>query len=136
MLQRKTAMYALVSLYEIAQQHRDSVDISGIRAVEIARKHKLPKAYAARILGQMVNAGVLRSETGPHGGFRLNRSAKDISFYDVFDSVGAIEGSKASGPFVENLPPGVRTAMTRACGQAANAIKRAFAKVHLADVLR
>ncbi len=135
MLRKKTATYALLSLYEIAQGHRDPADVSGTRAVEIAATHKLPKAYAAKILCQMAHAGVLHSERGPHGGFRLNRSAEDISFYDVFDSVGAVQGSKSSGPFIRNLPPGLQTAMTRACGQAADAIKNVFVKVHLADVL-
>ena len=53
MLRRKTATYALLALYEIAQQNRESQIPTGIRAGDIAQKHKLPKAYAAKILSQL-----------------------------------------------------------------------------------
>ncbi len=136
MLRRKTATYALLSLYEIAQQQRGSANPVGVRAGEIAHKHKMPKAYAAKILSSMANAGVLHSDRGPHGGFKLNRPVEDISLYDVFDSVGAVESSKAHGPFVNNLPPTLENSMTRAYSDAADALKGVFAKVHLADILR
>lgn len=135
MLRKKTATYALLALYEIAQQQRDAVSPAGVRAGDIALKHKLPKAYAAKILSQMANAGVLHSERGPRGGFKLNRTVEEISLYDVFDSVGAVVGNKSKGPFVKNLPPQLQNAMTRAYGDAADALKDVFAKVHLADIL-
>lgn len=135
MLRKKTATYALLALYEIAQQQHGNANPPGVRAGDIAQKHKLPKAYAAKILSQMANAGVLHSDRGPRGGFRLNRTAEEISLYDVFDSVGAVVGTRAKGPFVKGLPPTLQNAMTRAYGDAADALKDVFAKVHLADIL-
>jgi len=49
MLRRKTATYALLALYEIGRQHRGASSPTGIRAGDIAEKHHLPKAYAAKI---------------------------------------------------------------------------------------
>lgn len=135
MLRRKTATYALLALYEIAQQQRDSPNGGGVRAGDIAHKHKLPKAYAAKILSQMAGAGVLHSDRGPRGGFRLNRAIEDISLFDVFESVGAVTSNEGKGPFVKGLPPKLQNAITRAYGDAAEALKNVFATVHLADVL-
>ena len=134
MLRKKTATYALLALYEIAQQRKQSPHPTGVRAGDIASKHKLPKAYAAKILSQMANAAVLHSDRGPHGGFRLNRAAADISLFDVFESVGAVVGS-SNGPFVKGLPANLEDAMTQAYGRAADALKDVFAQVHFSDVL-
>ena len=135
MLRKKTATYALLALYEIAQQQRGSSNPAGVRASDIAQKHKLPKAYAAKILSQMANAGVLHSDRGPRGGFRLNRAINDISLYDVFDSVGAVVGSKSKGPFIKGLPPSLQSTVTRAYGEAADALKEVFARVTMTEML-
>jgi Rrf2 family transcriptional regulator, nitric oxide-sensitive transcriptional repressor len=135
MLRNKTATYALLALYEIAQRQRDAPSAGGVRAGDIALKHKLPKAYAAKILSQMAGAGVLQSVRGPSGGFRLNRPIEDISLFDVFQSVGAVTGSEDKGLFTKGMPPKLQNAMTQACGEAADAFKEVFTNVHLADVL-
>ena len=54
MLRNKTATYALLALYEIGRQHRGASDPMGIRAHDIANKHRLPKAYVAKILENSV----------------------------------------------------------------------------------
>ena len=135
MLRKKTATYALLALYEIAQQQNGAVNPPGVRAGDIASKHSLPKAYAAKILSQMASAGVLHSDRGPRGGFKLNRPIEDISMYDVFDSVGAMSGDKAKGLFVKGLPTNLLTAMTQAYGDAADALKSVFEKVNLSKML-
>ena len=135
MLRKKTATYALLALYEIAQQQQGMNDPPGVRAGDIAVKHKLPKAYAAKILSQMASAGVLHSDRGPRGGFKLNKSASEISLFDVFDSVGAVVGARTRNPFIKGLPPTLQNMMTKAYGDAADALKDVFAKVHLSDIM-
>ncbi|MBN2560951.1 MAG: Rrf2 family transcriptional regulator [Phycisphaerae bacterium] len=135
MLRRKTATYALLALYEIADQHRDTAHPTGVRAHDIAHKHKLPKAYVAKILSQLANAEILHSDRGPRGGFRLNHSPKDISLYDIFDGVGALTTNDKRRPAVKGLPQPVQATMAHTQDEAADLMKGLFLKTTLADVL-
>ncbi len=135
MLRNKTATYALLSLYEIGRQQAGTNERMGVRAHDIANKHKLPKAYVAKILSQLANAGILHSDRGPRGGFRLNATTKEISLYDVFNSVGAIVGSESSRAIVKGLPSRVQQAMSRAHEGAAARLKELYSQTTLADIL-
>lgn len=135
MLRKKTATYALLALYEIADQHRDTQHPSGVRAHDIAHKHKLPKAYVAKILSQLANTEILHSDRGPRGGFRLNRSAKEISLYDIFDGVGALTTNDKKRIAVKGLPAPVQNAMNRTQDEAAELLRALLVKTTLADLL-
>jgi Rrf2 family transcriptional regulator, nitric oxide-sensitive transcriptional repressor len=135
MLRKKTATYALLALYEIAEQHRDAPHPSGVRAHDIAHKHKLPKAYVAKILSQLANAEILHSDRGPRGGFRLNRGPKEITLYDIFDGVGALTTNDKKRLAVKGLPAPVQNAMNRTQDEAAELLKGLFVKTTLADLL-
>jgi Rrf2 family protein len=135
MLRNKTATYALLAIYEIARQHRGVSEPLGIRAHDIANKHKLPKAYVAKILSQLANSGILHSDRGPRGGFRLNQVPEKISLYDIFTGVGAIIGNEAQRGAVKGLPPRVQSTMNRARQDITDRLKEMFQKVTLAEVL-
>jgi DNA-binding IscR family transcriptional regulator len=46
-----------------------------------------------KVLEPMVDAGTLRSVSGPRGGYRLARAPKDITLLDVIEAVdGPIRG--------------------------------------------
>lgn len=135
MIRNKTATYALLALYEIADQHRDTPRPSGVRAHDIAHKHKLPKAYVAKILSQLANAEILHSDRGPRGGFRLNRTPKNISLFDIFAGVGAIVGTDKKRKPVKGLPQPVSSTMVRASKEVSAALKSIFTKTSLADLL-
>lgn len=57
----------------------------------------LPGPYLAKILQTLGHSGILESQRGPSGGFRLNRSPEDITLREV---VVAMEGPE---PFEECL---------------------------------
>ena len=135
MLRRKTATYALLALYEIAQQNRESQIPTGIRAGDIAQKHKLPKAYAAKILSQLANAGILHSDRGPRGGFRLNRKPETISLYDVFEGVGAFVSFDRKDEAFRAMPVAVQSTMSRAHEDAHGRLKDLFAQTSLIDLI-
>jgi len=135
MLRRKTATYALLALYEIGRQNREASGGKGVRAADIAEKHSLPKAYAAKILSQLANAGILHSDRGPKGGFRLNQSPQSISLYDVFDGAGALVAFEKKGQPVKGLPPKVQRVMNKALGDATSRLEDLFKQVHLGDLL-
>jgi Rrf2 family protein len=61
----------------------------------LAEHFGLPEAYLAKQLQAMTRAGVLVASSGPSGGFRLARSADQISALDILE---AIDGS--APPFV------------------------------------
>jgi Rrf2 family protein len=134
MLRKKTATYALLALYEIADQQRGVAHPSGIRAHDIASKHRLPKAYVAKILSQLANSEILHSDRGPRGGFRLNRPVEVISLYDIFDGVGALTMNDKKRTVVKGLPQPVQAAMSRTQDEAAESMREIFHATTLADL--
>jgi len=75
MLRKKTAAYALLAIYEIAEQQRGASSPLGVRAGDVADKHHLPKT-ARRILCRAKTALAL-------SGSRFFRSAWDDKPADV-----------------------------------------------------
>jgi|CXWL01.1.fsa_nt_gi Rrf2 family protein len=135
MLRKKTATYALLAMYEIARQHRGVKDPLGVRAGDVAAKYKLPKAYVAKILSQLANAGVLNSGRGPRGGFKLNKPTNEITLFDVFSGVGAMSYGPSAAGAVKGLPAPVQSALSRALQQAGEQVKELFSRTTLADFL-
>jgi Rrf2 family protein len=54
---------------------------------EIARQMDVPEDFLAKILKTLVDAGLVRSARGPHGGYVLARSPSEVSFLDVIEAV-------------------------------------------------
>jgi Rrf2 family protein len=50
-----------------------------LNAEELARRVDVPEPFLKQIMIQLRDAGVVRSERGPSGGYRLNRSPSEIS---------------------------------------------------------
>ena len=62
-----------------------------VRAHEVALALSLPSNYLAKILQSLARAGILVSERGRNGGFRLARAASEVKLIDVvegFDELG------------------------------------------------
>ena len=62
---------------------------------EIARQMDVPEDFLAKILKTLVDAGLVHSARGPHGGYTLARSPSEVSFLDVIEAV--------EGPVALNL---------------------------------
>jgi Rrf2 family protein len=62
---------------------------------EIARRMNVPQDFLAKILKQLVTRTLAVSTRGAHGGYRLARPAREISFLEVIEAV--------EGPVVVNL---------------------------------
>lgn len=56
-------------------------------SLALANRLKVSPSYLKKIIKSLVNEGLLRSIPGKNGGFSLNKSLHDISFYDVFLAV-------------------------------------------------
>ena len=50
---------------------------------EICRLEEVPKAFAYKILREMEQKTIVRSERGNRGGYYLNVSLNDITLYDI-----------------------------------------------------
>ena len=76
---------------------------------EIARRMTVPQDFLAKILKQLVTRRLVASTRGAHGGYKLGRAAREISFLDVIEAV--------EGPVVVNLCQEGHDAcrMARAC---------------------
>lgn len=80
-----TAEYALRAMAQIAALGASEA----VRAKDLSELSHVPTPYLSKILRRLVAAGLLRSEKGHGGGFRLSRAAEKISFADVLHAVDA-----------------------------------------------
>ena len=83
-----TADYAVRAMIHIACLPESAV---ALRA-DVARTYGIPSSFMAKILRQLVRAGLLQSSRGVHGGFALARPASEINLLEVIE---AIEGPLA-----------------------------------------
>ena len=136
MLRAKASSYGLLAVYEIARENLGGTRTGGIRASDITKKYHLPKAYTAKILSQLANAGVLSSDRGPRGGFRLSRSPENISLYDILHGVGGLEANSAPDPTMPIMPPSLDEVVRRTTDSAHQRIKDLYEKTTVADLIR
>jgi Rrf2 family protein len=88
--------YALRAVSELAAANAP-------RTVEqLSTAQLIPNKYLESILGELRRGGLLRSQRGPDGGYRLARPASEISIADV---IRALDGELANvrGSRPENL---------------------------------
>jgi Rrf2 family protein len=81
----KKADYGLIALKHLAV----NADAGVASAKDIADTYHIPLPLLSKILQKLNKSGFLRSEQGNHGGYRLARSARDISTLEV---IRAIDG--------------------------------------------
>ena len=79
----KTGEYALRAVLRLAEQD----DGETVRANELARELGIPSNYLSKILHSLARAGVLHSERGPQGGFRLAHRSDELSLADILTPV-------------------------------------------------
>ena len=69
---------------------------------QLAAAQEIPAKYLESILGEMRRGGILRSQRGPEGGYRLGRAAEQISIADIIRVLdGELANVRGSRP--ENL---------------------------------
>jgi Rrf2 family protein len=56
-------------------------------AARLAEYHGVPAAYMAKHLQALAGAGILRTEKGRRGGYRLARPAAEITVLDVVEAI-------------------------------------------------
>ncbi len=86
--------YALRALAELA-----AAPPGPVTAERLATAQKIPPRFLENILLELRHAGIVASQRGAEGGYRLARSAAEVSLADV---IRAVEGPIAS---VRGAPP-------------------------------
>ena len=74
-----TTQYALRAVLYVAEHGRDTP----VRVDASAADLRVPRNYLSKTMHALARAGILASERGPKGGFRLARPAHRISLGDV-----------------------------------------------------
>ncbi|MER6938365.1 Rrf2 family transcriptional regulator [Nocardioides sp. NPDC127514] len=75
--------YALRALIEMAARE----DGKAVSAEELGRAQEIPHGFLQAILADLRKAGVVISQRGQSGGWRLARKAEDVSVADVIRAV-------------------------------------------------
>ena len=107
MTRSKSTIYALLAVLEAAQR-RKAGDDTPLKAAEFAQQYRLPRAYAGKMISQLVQAKILASLRGPNGGFLLGRQPRQITLAQVVDAVQGLEQNYAKA-----MPAGTPRAFRR-----------------------
>jgi Rrf2 family protein len=75
--------YALRALIEMASR----VDGRPVSAEELGRLQEIPHGFLQAILADLRRAGIVMSQRGQSGGWRMGRATEDISVADVIRAV-------------------------------------------------
>lgn len=116
---------------------------AALPAERLAEFHDLRRTYLAKHLQVLARAGIISSNSGPRGGYRLGRPADEIGLLDI---VEAIEGPtnafrcqeiRRRGPVAAG-PEEYRQAcvVAQAIRHAETAFRRELAKTSIADLNR
>lgn len=125
----KTAEYALRAAVWLGRDPdlTESAD-------HLAEQTKIPRRYLHKVLQGLVRAKLVRSQSGPGGGYALARSPEKITILDVVNAVAPLER-------IHRCPLGLRS-HTRLCPLHAEldrvyaATEAALARVTIAQLLR
>jgi Rrf2 family transcriptional regulator, nitric oxide-sensitive transcriptional repressor len=125
----KTAEYALRAAVWLARSgdQTESAD-------QLAARTKVPRRYLHKVLQDLVRAELVRSQSGPGGGYALAKAPGKISILDVVNAVAPLER-------IRHCPLGLPS-HTRLCplhkelDSVYASTEKALAKVTLAQLLR
>jgi Rrf2 family protein len=124
------ADYAVRAVVELAATDGDRP----VKAERIATSQSIPLNFLENILGELRHAGIVRSHRGAEGGFRLARSAEQITVADV---IRAVEGPLASvrgGPPEDSTYAGASEALPRVWIAVRANLRKVVEHVTVADV--
>ena len=127
----RASNYAVQALAHMAGESPGSPAASHL----VAEARGIPKHFLLKVLKPLVDARVLHSLKGPHGGYRLARAPKDITLLEVVEAVDGPIRSEA--PEVgKNGGAALDRRLQHVCDGAAALTRQRLAKTTLADLMR
>jgi Rrf2 family protein len=124
------ADYAVRAAVELAA----APDERPMKAERIATAQDIPLNFLENILGELRHAGIVRSQRGADGGFRLAKAPDQVTIADI---IRAVEGPLASvrgGPPEEISYPGLSAALPRVWIAVRASLRSVVEHVTVADV--
>lgn len=125
----KTAEYALRAAVWLARSPEQTES-----AESLAERTQVPRRYLHKVLQDLVRAELVRSQSGPGGGYALAKAPAKITILDVVNAVAPLER-------IRHCPLGLPS-HTRLCplhkelDAVYAATEKALARVTLAQLLR
>ena len=107
------ADYGMRALLELAAAYADS-PTRLVKGEAIAKAQDIPLKFLEGILRQLRQSGIVASQRGAEGGYRLDRDPKDVSIADV---VRALDGPLAADPGPAPRGPGLHRARPSTCAR-------------------
>jgi Rrf2 family protein len=74
----RSTHYALAAALEMAAKDEEAVSVS-----RVAERNGIPETALAKVVQQLVRAGIAEGTRGVGGGYRLTRKPREISLLDV-----------------------------------------------------
>ncbi len=124
------ADYAVRAVVELAA----SPDGAPVKAERVANAQGIPLNFLENILGELRHSGIVRSQRGAEGGFRLAKPADQVTIADV---IRAVEGPLATvrgGPPEESAYPGAAADLPRVWIAVRKSLRDVVERVTVADV--
>lgn len=124
--------YAVLAVTHLARQG----DERPVMIEEICDTERIPRSFLAKILQTLCRAGVVRSQRGIHGGFRLARDPAKISILNLIE---AVEGRIALQRCLDEPVQCHKVGSCTLCdifGEAQHRMTEVFANTTVADLLR
>lgn len=81
----QTAEYALRAIVYLADQQEPRT------TQQIAQVTRVPAGYLSKVLQSLARGGLVTSQRGLHGGFRLAQSSKQVTVWQVIDAVDPLQ---------------------------------------------
>lgn len=81
----QTAEYALRAIVYLADQQEPRT------TQQIAQVTRVPAGYLSKVLQSLARGGLVTSQRGLHGGFRLAQSSKEVTVWQVIDAVDPLQ---------------------------------------------
>jgi Rrf2 family protein len=122
--------YAVRAVIELAAAQ----DEKPVRAERVATAQDIPLNFLENILSELRHAGIVRSQRGPEGGFRLAKPAHEVSIADV---IRAVEGPLATvrgGRPEDSTYPGAAADLPRVWIAVRKSLRSVVEDVTVADV--
>lgn len=125
----KTAEYALRTVACLASDPGQAAS-----ADHLAEQTKVPRRYLHKVLQDLVRAKLVRSRSGPGGGYVLARPSEKVTILDVVNAVAPVER-------IRHCPLGLPShtslcPLHKELDRAYAATEEAFSRVTIGELLR
>jgi Rrf2 family protein len=111
-----------------------SPDGRPVKAERIATAQDIPLNFLENILGELRHAGIVRSQRGADGGFRLAKPAERVTIADVMRAVEGPLATVRGGPPEESNYPGAASELPRVWIAVRKSLRQVVEQVTVADV--